>query len=176
LTESAAGVDGASDRAGSPVAARDPLAGIVFAVLVLACFAAFLITQRLKHTPTAVHRYELSTAFSPYPGSHSRLEEISFELANAEPVTITIIDSDGDTVATLFRNYPAPRYKDVSLRWNGRGGVAHRVGHLITPAGRSIPVPENGGAIAPAGEYRVSLSLRNHGQVLLPRSFSLVRP
>jgi hypothetical protein len=176
LTESAAGVDGAPDRARSPAAGRDPLAGVVFAVLVVACFAAFAITQRLKHTPTAVHRYELSTAFSPYPGAHTKLEEISFELANAEPVTITIIDSAGNTVATLFRNYPAPRYKDVSLRWNGRRGGAHRVGHLITPAGRSIPVPENEGAVAPAGEYRVSLGLRNHGQVLLPRSFSLVGP
>jgi hypothetical protein len=176
LTESAAGADGVPDRAGSPAAGSDPVAGIVFAVLVAACFAAFLITQRLKHTPTAVHRYKLSTAFSPYPGSHAKLEEISFELANAEPVTVTIIDSDGNTVATLLHDFPAPRYKDVSLRWNGRRGVAHRVGHLITPGGRSIPVPDNRGALAPAGEYRVSLSLRDHGQVLLPRSFSLVRP
>jgi hypothetical protein len=176
LTESAAGVDGVPDRVRSPAAGSDPLAAFVFAVLVVACFVAFLITQRLKHTPTAVHRYGLSTAFSPYRGAQAKLEEISFELANAEPVTVTIIDSAGNTVATLFRNYPAPRYKDVSLRWNGRRGNAHRVGHLITPAGRSIPVPDNEGAIAPPGEYRVSLSLPNHGQVLLPRSFSLVRP
>ena len=148
----------------------------MFAVLVLACFAAFLITQRLKHTPTAVHRFKLSTAFSPFPGGHTRLEEISFELASAEPVTVTIVDSDGNTVATLVRDFPAPRYKDVSLRWNGRRGTAHRLGHLRTPGGRSIPVPDNEGAIAAPGEYRVSLGLRDHGQVLLPRSFSLVRP
>jgi hypothetical protein len=176
LTEAAAGTDAAPERARSSAAGGDPVAGIVFAVLVVACFAAFLITQRLKHTPTAVHRFELSTAFSPYPGSHANLEEIAFELANAEPVTVAIIDSNGNTVATLVSDFPAPRYKDVSLRWNGRRGTAHRLGHLITPAGRSIPVPDNEGAIAPPGEYRVSLSLRNHGQVLLPRSFSLVRP
>jgi hypothetical protein len=176
LTESAAGAEGTPDRARSPAAGSDPLAAFVFAALVVACFVAFLITQRLKHTPTAVHRYGLSTAFSPYRGAQAKLEEISFELANAEPVTVTIIDSAGNTVATLFRNYPAPRYKDVSLRWNGRRGSAHRVGHVITPAGRSIPVPDNEGAIAPPGEYRVSLGLRNHGEVLLPRSFSLVRP
>jgi hypothetical protein len=128
LTETAAGVDGAPDRARSPAAGSDPVAGIVFAVLVAACFAAFLITQRLKHTPTAVHRFKLSTAFSPYPRGHTKLEEISFELANAEPVTVTIIDSDGNTVATLVRNYPAPRYKDVSLpRWSpdNPGGPQH---------------------------------------------------
>lgn len=176
MTESAAGVDGAPHGARSSAAGSDPVAGIVFVALVVACFAAFLITQRLKHTPTAVHRYKLSSAFSPYPRGHAKLEEISFELANAEPVTVTIIDSDGNTVATLVRNYPVRRYKDFSLRWNGRRGTAHRVGHLITPGGRSIPVPDNEGTIAPPGEYRVSLSLRNHGQVLLPRSFSLVRP
>jgi hypothetical protein len=174
LTETAAGVDGAPDRARSPAAGSDPVASIVFALLVVACFAAFLITQRLKHTPTAVHRFKLSTAFSPYPKSHAKLEEISFELANAEAVTVTIIDSNGNTVATLVRDFQAPRYKDVSLRWNGRRGTAHRYGHVITPDGRSIPVPDNEGPIAPAGEYRVSLSLSNHGQVLLPRSFSLV--
>ena len=176
MTESAAGVDGAPHGARSSAAGSDPVAGIVFVALVVACFAAFLITQRLKHTPTAVHRYKLSSAFSPYPRGHAKLEEISFELANAEPVTVTIIDSDGNTVATLVRNYPVRRYKDFSLRWNGRRGTAHRVGHLITPGGRSIPVPDNEGTIAPPGEYRVSLGLRNHGQVLLPRSFSLVRP
>jgi hypothetical protein len=176
LTEASAGATAGRERARASSPGADPLARIVFALLVIACFAAFLITQRLKHTPTAVHRYELSTAFSPYPGAHTKLEEISFELAHAEPVTVTIIDSAGNTVATLFRNYPAPRYKDVSLRWNGHRGGALRVGHVITPAGRSIPLPENEGALAPAGEYRVSLGLRNHGQVMLPRSFSLVGP
>ena len=30
----------------------------MFALLVLACFAAFFLTQRLKHTPTAVQRFQ----------------------------------------------------------------------------------------------------------------------
>jgi hypothetical protein len=175
LTETAAAMDGARGRAGASAAGGDPLVRVVFAVLVLACFAAFLITQRLKHTPTAVHRFMLATAFSPYPGGHTKLEAISFELANAEAVTVTIIDSDGNTVATLVRDFPAPRYKDLSLRWNGRRGTARRFGHVITPGGRSILVPETEGRIAPVGEYRVSLDLRHHGQVLLPRSFSLVK-
>lgn len=149
----------------------------MFALLVLACFAAFLITQRLKHTPTAVHRFMLAYAFSPYPGSHTPLEAIAFELANAEDVTVTIVDATGNTVATLVRNHPAPRYKDFSLRWNGRRGTAQRYGHIATPDGRSILVPETDGSIAPAGEYRVGVFLRHRGQqVLLPRSFALVKP
>jgi hypothetical protein len=155
----------------------DPLARGVFALLVLACLAAFLITQRLKHTPTAIHEYKLATAFSPYPGTSSPLEAVSFKLANAEDVTVTIIDSAGNTVATLVKDYPAPRYKTFSLRWNGRRGAAHRYGHQLTASGRSILVPETEGKLAPPGEYRVEVDLRHRGQqVLLPRSFALVKP
>ncbi len=164
-------------RAGASAPGSDPLARIVFALLVLACLAAFLITQRLKHTPTAIHEYKLAPAFSPYPGGNSPLEAISFKLANAEEVTVTIVDSAGNTVATLLEDYPAPRYKTLSLRWNGRRGTAHRYGHQLTSSGRSVLVPETEGKLAPAGEYRVEIDLRHRGQrVLLSRSFALVKP
>ena len=39
------------------------LARVVFAVLVVACFVAFALTQRLKHTPTPVQNFERTTAF-----------------------------------------------------------------------------------------------------------------
>jgi hypothetical protein len=177
LSDAAAGAQGAGAGARVAMPGGDPRARAVFALLVLACFAAFLITQRLKHTPTAVHSFMLAYAFSPYPGSHTPLEAIAFELANAEDVTVTIVDSSGNTVATLVRNHPAPRYKDFSLRWNGRRGTAQRNGHIVTPGGRSILVPETDGSIAPAGEYRVGVFLRHrHQQLLLPRSFALVKP
>jgi hypothetical protein len=148
----------------------------VFAVLVVACFAAFLVTQRLKHTPTAVHRYQLASSFSPYAGP-AKLEAIAFELAGTEDVTVTIVNDDGNTVATLVRNYPLVRYKEFSLRWNGRRGTARGYRYQVTPGGRRILVPRTDGRIAPAGEYRVGVSLRHRGQqVLLPRSFTLVKP
>ncbi len=164
-------------RAAGAEPGSDPLARAVFALLVLACLAAFLITQRLKHTPTAVADFKLATAFSPHPGANSPLEAISFKLANAEEVTVTIVDSAGNTVATLLSDYPAPRYKTFSLRWNGRRGTARRYGHVVTPGGRSVLVAEPEGRLAPPGEYRVGLDLRHRGQqVLLPRSFALVKP
>jgi hypothetical protein len=166
-----------SSSARAPSPGSDPLARTVFALLVLACLAAFLITQRLKHTPTAIHEYKLATAFSPYPGGNAPLEGISFKLANAEDVTVKIIDSAGDTVATLVTDYPAPRYKTLSLRWNGRRGTARRYGHQLTPSGRSVLVPDTEGRLAPAGEYRIEVDLRHrHQQVLLSRSFALVKP
>jgi hypothetical protein len=177
LTEAAAGADAGRPDARSSRPGSEPLARVVFALLVFACLAAFLITQRLKHTPTAVHKYMLANAFSPYPGARTGLEAIAFELANSEAVTVTIVDSAGNTVATLIRDYPLVRYKEFSLRWNGRRGTAHRYGHLATPDGRRILVAENQGRIASPGEYRVGVDLLGrHQQLLLPRSFALVKP
>lgn len=177
MSEAALGAQDESPPARTSAPGSDPLARGVFALLVVACFAAFLITQRLKHTPTAVQEPQLAPAFSPAAAGQEKLEAISFKLANAEDVTVTIVDSAGNTVATLVTDYPAPRYKTFSLRWNGRRGTAHRFGHMLTPHGRSILVPENEGRLAPAGEYRVSIDLRHRRQqVFLPRSFTLEKP
>ena len=127
----AAGGGSSGHAAGSAQAARavpaDPLARVVFAALLLACLAAFVITQRLKHTPTAVQSFKLTPIFAPVPAGHIKAERISFKLANAERVTVTILDSDERTVATLVRDRPVARYKQFSLRWNGRrGNGAHQ--------------------------------------------------
>ena len=154
---------------------RVPVA--IFALLVAACFAAFFVTQRLKHTPTLVQRFELTPFFSPTPSGHVKLEEISFKLSRADEVTVTIVDSSGSDIATLVRNHPVARYKQFSLRWNGHLGVAHGYALVTTAGGRSVLLPTNRGRVAPAGEYRVRVSMRNERRALLsPRSFTLVRP
>ncbi len=154
----------------------DPLARWVFAALVLACFAAFIITQRLKHTPTAVQSFKLTPIFSPNPTGHIKEERISFKLAKVDEATVTILDSDENTIATLVRDRPVTRYKQFSLRWNGREGEAHTYTVLAGADGTTIVVPVNTGSPAPAGEYRVKVSLREqHRSVLSPSSFILVR-
>ena len=73
-------------------------------------------------------------------------------------MTVTIVDSAGSEVATLVRGRPVTRYKPFKLRWNGRLGAS------------------SNGPVAPAGKYRVRVSLREqHRTVLSPRSFTLVR-
>jgi len=157
----------------------DRLARIVFGLLLIACFAAFIITQRLKHTPTAVQRFELTPYFSPTPAGRIKEERISFKLAAADEVSVAIIDSAGDTVATLVHDWPVVRYKQFSLRWNGREGTARRYTTVVGPDGTTTVTPLNTGAGAPAGEYRVRVSLRKpisqHGSVLSPNDFTLVR-
>ncbi len=153
----------------------DPLARIVFALLVAACFAAFFVTQRLKHTPTAVQQFKLTPYFSPYPGSRAPLEEISFKVSESEEVTVMVIDSSGNTVATLLRNHPVLRYKTLSLRWNGRRGAAHGYTTQTSTSGRTTSlVASNRGALAAPGEYRIRVELRQKGKhVDSPKSFTL---
>jgi hypothetical protein len=175
-TASGNGERHARTSAAARTAPTEPLAGWVFAALVLACFAAFVITQRLKHTPTAVQSFKLTPIFAPTPTGHIKAERISFKLARADEVTVTILDSEENEVATLVREEPVTRYKQFSLRWNGREGEARRHTVLQGADGTTIVVPVNTGTPAPAGEYRVKVSLREqHRSVLSPGSFTLVR-
>jgi hypothetical protein len=168
------------ERAGTYGGARgsrgkgDRVAPAVFALLVLACFVALLVTQRLKHTPTVVQAFKLTHVISPKSTGESREEHISFKLAKADRVTVTIVSSSGVDVATLVRDLPVPRYKQLSLRWNGRRGVAQGYSVLRRKDGYSTLLPVNRGSLAPPGEYRVQVSLPSHGPVLSPRSFKLV--
>jgi hypothetical protein len=170
----AGGAERAPRRGGED---RDRLAAAVFAALVAACFLAFFLTQRLKHKPTAVQAFQLTSNFAPVPAGRHKREQISFKLANDERVTVAIIDAHGNVVATLLSGYSVPRYKQLSLRWNGHRGTARGYRTLTTASGRSFLVPRNRGRLAPAGEYRVRLTLSGQtNPVLSPRSFTLVRP
>lgn len=154
----------------------DSLARAVFAVLVLACFAAFFLTQRLKHTPTAVQRFELTPFFSPTPAGHIKQERISFKIARSEEVTVTVIDSTGADVAELLRDRFVPRYKQLSLRWNGRRGSARGYIVIRPHSAHPVLVANNRGPLAPTGEYRIRVSLRQQRRSLFsPRTFKLVR-
>jgi hypothetical protein len=169
---SAASATGSSRAA----AATERLARTIFGLLVFACFVAFFLTQHLKHTPTVVQSFRLTPFFSPTPSGHVKQERISFKLASADEVTVTIVDSTGATVATLLRDHPVARYKQLSLRWNGRRGTAHSYALVPGPDGTSALAPRLHGALAPGGEYRVHVSLRRQQRtVFSPRGFKLVR-
>jgi hypothetical protein len=153
---------------------ENPLPRIVFAALVIACFAAFFITQRLKHTPTAIQKFELAGHFAPSTAGPHETEPISFKLAQADEVTVTIIDLAGNTVATLLHDHPVVRYKQFSLLWNGHRGVAAGYSRIKSAGGRTILAPRNRGPLARPGEYRVLVDLvHQHREVPSPRNFIL---
>lgn len=171
----------AGERAAGAGVAQEPIdrrvPAAVFALLVAACFVAFFLTQHLKHTPTAVQVFKLTPFFSPTPSGHIKAERISFRLAENDEATVTVLDSTGAQVATLLRDHPVQRYKQLSLRWSGRRGVAHGYKFVAGPNGAAALEPELRGPPAAAGEYRVRVRLRlRHRSVLSPRSFTLVRP
>jgi hypothetical protein len=149
----------------------------MFALLVLGCFVALLVTQRLKHTPTLVQTFELTHVVAPASSGESKEEHIAIKLTKSDAVTVTIESSSRVEVATLVRDLPVVRYKTLSLRWNGRRGTAHGYGVLRKADGYTTLLPHNRGSVAPAGEYTVRVSLRREGRSLtLPRSFKLVSP
>jgi hypothetical protein len=125
----------------------------VFALLVLASFAAFFVTQRLKHTPTVVQGIERTPYFSPTAGGRHGVERISFRIRSTDDVTVTIVNSAGDDIATPVRDRPLLKYRRLRVVWYG-----------YTDAGR----------LAPDGDYRIRIRLRRQGRsVLSPRTFRL---
>jgi hypothetical protein len=153
------------------------LARVVFALLVVGCFVALIVTQHLKHTPTPVQEPRLTPSFAPSSTGARRLEAISFKLAATDEVTVEIETPSGATVATLVRDRPVRRYRRLSLRWNGREGPPHGYSVLTSPHGYESLLPANRGRLAPAGEYVVWVTLRQQNRSLpLPRNFKLVGP
>ena len=153
------------------------LAAVVFALLVVGCFAALLVTQRLKHTPTLVQEFKLTNVIAPASSGESKEEHIAFKLAKADEVTVSIESSSGEEVATLVRDRSVGRYKTLSLRWNGHEGTADGYGVLRRADGYTTLLPRNRGPVAPAGEYSVRVSLREADRsVPSTRTFKLVRP
>jgi hypothetical protein len=147
---------------------------VVFAALVIACFAAFAVTQRLKHTPAAVQEFKRNPAFYPTAApvascrgtvpkqevnATKRVEYFSFKPAQADEVTVEVVDSADRGVATIVRDLPAERYKPLSLCWNGQRGPTER------------------GGLAPPGEYRLRVRLRSEELTkYAPLGFTLEAP
>jgi hypothetical protein len=153
------------------------VARIVFALLVVGCFAAFVVTQRLKHTPTLVQEFKMDPSFSPASTGPHKLEAISFELTKADEATVTVVNAAGAGVATLVRARPVARYKRLSLRWDGREGVAYGYTVLTSPHGYKSLLATIGGPLAPPGEYHVRVTLRAQKRTIpSTREFRLVGP
>ena len=102
-------------RARTSQATADPLARVVFALLV-----ARLLRRVLPHPAPEAHADRRCSAssctptFSPDPARReARQEAISFKLAQADAVTVTIIDAQGNDVATLVARLPGAALQTV---------------------------------------------------------------
>jgi hypothetical protein len=124
----------------------ETLARAAFALLVVATFAAFFITQRLKHEPPVVFQPLGEHYFVPGSAVHP-FERIAFRIKRTDDVTVTVIDSRGQDVATLISGRLLEGYKRLHLRWYG---LTYR------------------GALAPPGTYRIRITLRRQARQVIP--------
>jgi hypothetical protein len=118
-------------------------ARVVFVVLVGATFAAFFVAQRLKGAPPVVRVTKVTKFFSPNGDGVRDRNEIHVRLKQADDVTVSIVNRDGDEVRRLADNVHAQPYRPLSLGWDGR---------------------TDAGSVAPDGGYRVRIALRHEGR------------
>ena len=116
----------------------------VFGLLVLATVGAFFVTQRLKREDPVVKQVELQRWISPNGDGRKDEARIAFRLPERDEVTVSIIDEKGDEVRRL-----------VDGRRLGRGR------HRFSWDGLT-----DDGAVAPDGEYRLRVTLREEGRSL----------
>ena len=113
---------------------------LVFAGLVVATFAAFFVTTRLKRSAPVVEQLTFRRSFSPNGDGRFDAALFAFRLRRSDDVTVSVVTRDGDEVRTLA--------EDVSLRARSapplplgraqrrRPGRARR---RVPPAGRPAP-------------------------------------
>ena len=129
------------------------LAAGVFAALVVATFAAFLVAQRLKSEPSVVQRVMGARVFSPNQDSRFDRMRVSFALTKSDDVRAAVIDEDGGVVATIAEDLRCTAWRQQRVSWDGR---------------------TDDGARAPDGRYRIRLTLERGGRtVTLRRSIRL---
>ncbi|MDQ5808632.1 MAG: hypothetical protein M3320_08155, partial [Actinomycetota bacterium] len=124
------------------------LAAGVFAALVVATFAAFLVAQRLKSEPSVVQRIMGATVFSPNQDSRFDRMRVSFTLSETDEVRATVIDDEGDPVATLDESLKITEWRQARVEWDGMTDDGER---------------------APDGRYRIRLTLERQGRTVTLR-------
>ncbi|MEA2381065.1 MAG: hypothetical protein QOH72_1036 [Solirubrobacteraceae bacterium] len=129
------------------------VAGIVFAALVVATFAAFFVAQRLKAVPGVVGEFRRSPFFSPNHDGRFDRATVRFEIRKRDRVTLTVVDADGDPVRELIGGRTVLPYHEIRARWDGLDADGRRV---------------------PDGTYRYRITLPDQGRnVVLPESVRL---
>lgn len=124
-----------------------------FGLLVLATFAAFFVTQRLKRSTPVVERVCCARVFSPNGDGVKDAAALRFDLPRGDDVTVSVVDGRGDEVRRLADDRRLPVGGPHRFSWDGRTGA---------------------GRVAPDGAYRLRVTLRRQGRsVVSPREVTL---
>ncbi|HET8672759.1 MAG TPA: N,N-dimethylformamidase beta subunit family domain-containing protein [Thermoleophilaceae bacterium] len=128
------------------------LVRVVFGVLVLATFGAFIVAQRLKRSSPIVDQVYYPRYIGPKCGCEKARVRFFFAPRVAGHVTAQIVDAAGDPVRTLVNGRELSRRRH-HFTWNGR---------------------TDAGLIAPDGKYHLRVTLEDQGRsVTLPQAITL---
>jgi hypothetical protein len=128
------------------------LVRVVFGVLVLATFGAFIVAQRLKRSSPIVDQVHYPRYIGPKCGCEKARARFYFAPHVAGHVTAQIVDAAGDPVRTLVSGRELSRRRH-HFTWNGR---------------------TDAGLIAPDGKYHLRVTLEDQGRsVTLPNAITL---
>lgn len=129
---------------------------IIFGVLVAATFAAFFVAQSLKNEPSVIQELKFETrgpgnVFSPNGDGRRDRVRAGLTLKDADHVTLTWVDAEGDPVRTLVENKAVPAYRRLwGVPWDGT---------------------DDDGDAVPDGRYKLRITLRDQGRsVIYPTS------
>jgi hypothetical protein len=103
---------------------------------------AFAVTERLKLVPSPIGTLHITEAFSPVCRCATSRARITFPLREADRISVTIVDADGDEIETLVddeRHDAGP----VNFVWAGRDAPegTYRVRIHFDEARRTIEIP-----------------------------------
>ena len=122
------------------------LARVVFALLLAATFGAFFVAQRLKGAESVAEITRVKRFFSPNGDGRRDVNRIAFTVTEAGPVTVTIVDRDGERVRRLTDGIDARLGTPVRVVWDGRTDEGLR---------------------APDALYRMQVGLRRTGRTVI---------
>jgi hypothetical protein len=134
------------------------LAGLVFALLVLATLAAFAWSQRLKRDPLVLDKVSFVGApvlhpkhpvpsFSPNGDCRYDRTRIRFRVTRSDNAIVQVVRPGGKLVITLARDRYLKRYHFFTFYWDGR---------------------DREGGLAPAGRYKLRVKLLGQSRTLVP--------
>ena len=126
----------------------------LFAALVLATLAAFVVAQRVKRSGLVLDRVRVTHRFTPNGDRSADRARFRFRLTRPDNVDVGIIDRDDDVVRTIAEDRSLRDYHYYVFHWNGR---------------------TDSGAPAPRGEYRIRVVLRRQGRTIVPAKTILLR-
>ena len=110
--------------------------------LLVGTSAAFAVTERLKLVPSPIIAPKVTESFSPACDCGTDVALVRFRLRDPDRLTVTIVDADGDTVATLTEG-EEHQAGPVRFTWDGRGASEgeYRTKVHLARARRTIVIP-----------------------------------